>query len=634
MVLDNNSSRLLIFFFFDKKGIVDDYIPYMLNDMKKNVSDIFVVCNGLLTDEGKSKFQMFTDDIFVRENKGYDVWAYKEAIEKLGWEKIEGYDEIILMNYTIMGPVYPFKDMFSCMNDKDVDFWGITQFYKTDDDPFGTMPDGYIPDHIQSHFIAVRKSMSASDIFHKYWEEMPMITGYLDSVTRHESRFTKYFEEAGFKWKVYVDAEDFRTLSHQPIIGMASKMLEEKKCPIFKRRSFMQDYNVVLNESCGQEAMLLYEFLDEKTGYDVNLLLDNLLRVENLADLKKNFQWNYVMSSKSSEHTGVATGKKIALVMHIYFTDLVEECAGYASAMPDTSDLYITTDTEIKKQIIEEKFSSVKCNKLSVTVVPNKGRDVAPFLVEFGKYLEQYDYVCHVHDKKAGQTKPGTIGTSFAYKCFENVLASKEYVENIINTFEKNERLGMLVPPPPNHADYYITLGLEWGNNYENTVKLAENLGIDVSMSPNKEPIAGLGSYFWVRGKALKPVFDKQWNYDDFPDEPVADDGTLMHAIERIYPFAVQSMGYYSGWALSETGAAMEITNLNHMLKEINNIIFFKGQDAGSYHETRMNLSNSYDVINNVRAGGDVSAGRKLGFLPDIIREPMAKVWHKVKGQN
>lgn len=631
MILDNNTSRLLIYFFYDKNGIVDDYIPYMLTDMQKNVSDIFVVCNGALTDEGKPKFKRFTDDILVRENKGFDVWAYKEAMEKLGWERLGNYDEIILMNYTIAGPVYPFEDMFHSMNGKDIDFWGITQFYKTEDDPFGTMPDGFIPDHIQSHFIAVRKNMLNSETFHNYWDEMPMITGYLDSVTRHEARFTKFFEEAGFKWEVYVDAKEYRDLSHQPIIGMATKVLEEKKCPIFKRRSFMQNYNVVLNESCGQEAMLLYKYLEEKTDYNADLIMDNLLRVENLADLKKNFQWNYVLSSKISENSNAMEGKKIALVMHIYFEELINECAVYASAMPDTADLYITTDTENKKRKIEEEFSKLRFNMLNVTVVPNKGRDVAPFLVSFRKYLAQYDYVCHVHDKKAGQTKPGTIGTAFAYKCFENVLASKKYVENIISTFEQNKRLGMLVPPPPNHADYYITLGLEWGNNYENTAKLAKELGINVSMSPDKEPIAGLGSYFWVRGEALKPIFDKEWSYEDFPPEPVDDDGTIMHAIERIYPFAVQSMGFYSGWVLSDTGAALEITNLNHMLKELNNIIFFKGQDAGTYHETRMNLSRAYDVVNGVRQGSYVPANRKLGFLPDSIRTPMAKVWHKVK---
>lgn len=130
MILDNNTSRLLIYFFYDKNGIVDDYIPYMLTDMQKNVSDIFVVCNGALTDEGKAKFKRFTDDILVRENKGFDVWAYKEAMEKLGWERLGNYDEIILMNYTIAGPVYPFEDMFHSMNGKDIDFGELHNFTK------------------------------------------------------------------------------------------------------------------------------------------------------------------------------------------------------------------------------------------------------------------------------------------------------------------------------------------------------------------------------------------------------------------------------------------------------------------------------------------------------------------------
>lgn len=632
MRLDKNASRLLIFFFYDKKGIVDDYIPYMLSDMAKNVSDIYVVCNGLLSDAGRNKFQKFTDEILVRENVGFDVWAYKEAMEHIGWDRIDGYDEIVLMNYTMMGPVYPFRDMFETMSARDVDFWGITQFYKTEDDPFGTMPDGYIPDHIQSHFIAVRKSMTGSDVFHDYWDNMPMITGYLDSVSRHEARFTKYFEAAGYKWQVYVDAEDFRELSHQPAVGLASRMVKEKKCPVFKRRSFMQDYNVVLNESCGQEAMLLYEYLDKETDFDTELMWDNLLRVENMADLKRNFQWNYVLSGSVCKREGITKGKKLALVMHIHFAELVEECAEYASAMPPEADIYVTTNTEEKKALIEKRFSKLDCNKLDVRVVPNRGRDVGPFLVEFRDCYAQYDYICHVHDKKAGQLKPGSIGTSFAYKCFENVLKSEAYVENVIAVFEENRRAGLLVPPPPNHADYYITLGLEWGSNYENTVKLAGELGIDVSIRPDREPIAGLGSYFWVRSEALKPVFEKKWTYEDFPEEPIADDGTLLHAIERIYPFAAQSAGYYAGWIMSEQGAAIEITNLNHMLKELNNIIFFKGQDAGTYHQTLMNLSNAYDVVNDVRQGRyKVNRGR-LFFLPRFIREPISKIWHKVRG--
>ena len=106
--------------------------------------------------------------------------------------------------------------------------------------------------------------------------------------------------------------------------------------------------------------MLLYDYLEKHTDYDTDLLWDNLLRVENLADLKRNFQWNYVLSGDTSKKPGIAAEKKLALVMHIHFPELIEACKNYASAMPETADIYITTNTEEKKKLIEEKKEKQK----------------------------------------------------------------------------------------------------------------------------------------------------------------------------------------------------------------------------------------------------------------------------------
>ncbi|MFD1903716.1 rhamnan synthesis F family protein [Paenibacillus rhizoplanae] len=41
----------------------------------------------------------------------------------------------------------------------------------------------------------------------------------------------------------------------------------------------------------------------------------------------------------------------------------------------------------------------------------------------------------------------------------KNVLKkNSHFVNNIINTFEENPRLGIMSPPPPNHADFFILL--------------------------------------------------------------------------------------------------------------------------------------------------------------------------------
>ena len=47
--------RLGIFFFYDKDGIVDDYVPHLLEDVKKNVSELLIVCNWKLDPGGEGE---------------------------------------------------------------------------------------------------------------------------------------------------------------------------------------------------------------------------------------------------------------------------------------------------------------------------------------------------------------------------------------------------------------------------------------------------------------------------------------------------------------------------------------------------------------------------------------------------
>jgi rhamnosyltransferase len=75
---------------------------------------------------------------------------------------------------------------------------------------------------------------------------------------------------------------------------------------------------------------------------------------------------------------------------------------------------------------------------------------------------------------------------------------------------------------------------------------------------------------FWFRAKALKALFAHPWTIEDFPEEPcTASDGTLMHAVERCYPFVAQQAGYYSAWLMSDRFAAMMTTNQYKTLRDI-----------------------------------------------------------------
>lgn len=565
--------RVAIYFFYDKDGIVDGYVDYFLEDLKKNLDRLIVVCNGKLTSEGRKKFSKYTNEIIVRENKGFDVWAYKEGIEYIGWDNLKNYDELIMLNMTIMGPIYPFKEMFDEMDSrKDIDFWGITKFHKFPVDPWGLIQYGYIPEHIQSHFIAVRKPMLKSYEFKQHWEKMRMINTYFESVSYHESIFTKKFNDKGFKSDTYVNSNDLKDFTDHPIIDYPKKIIKENKCPIFKRRSFFNSYDDFLTRGMGRSSLELFKYIEKNTNYDVNLIWDNILRVENMYDIKNTLHLNYNLPSDYSLLEDNKS-QKIGLFFHIYFEDLIEECFHYVSNVPEYTDIFITTDKENKKIKIENKFSKLK-NKVDVKVIENRGRDVSAFLVPNREEILKYDIACFAHDKKTKQLHPELKGEEFKYKCLENILGNKNFVNNIIDLFIKNPRLGLLSPPAPNHAEFYGNLGREWGENYDITVELLKDLNIESNVDKSKAPIAPYGTMFWFRPKAMKKLLEKTWVYKDFPEEPNKIDGTILHAIERAYPFVVQEAGFYSANVLNEEFSRIEMTNLGFMLSSLNKTLY------------------------------------------------------------
>ena len=96
-----------------------------------------------------------------------------------------------MTNSTLMGPVRSLAEMFDEMaKNPDLDFWGLSTHHGAKTNPFkGKHLYRYLPVHIQSHFIVYRKRFIQSPELQAYWNEMPMIESYTDSVQRYEAVF-------------------------------------------------------------------------------------------------------------------------------------------------------------------------------------------------------------------------------------------------------------------------------------------------------------------------------------------------------------------------------------------------------------------------------------------------------------
>lgn len=140
--------RIAFYFFYDAQGVVDDYIIYKLRKLREHVDAVFFISNSELMAESLSKVEPVVDVLHFRENIGFDVWAYKEAIEKFGWERLAEYDEAVFLNYTFFGPIFPFSEMFTELEKVNVDFWGISAHQDVSPNPFTGIDK--LPFHIQS----------------------------------------------------------------------------------------------------------------------------------------------------------------------------------------------------------------------------------------------------------------------------------------------------------------------------------------------------------------------------------------------------------------------------------------------------------------------------------------------------
>lgn len=543
----SKGKRLVIYFFYDKDGIADRYVDYFLQGLRPVTDDFVIVANGKITPETRKMFLKYTDDIIVRLNVGLDAWAYKDALEYVGWDKLREYYEVCLVNSTIMGPVYPFEEMFSKMDEKeDLDFWGITRHMGSSDDPFHCNPYGYLPEHIQSHFTVYRNRFLKSKALKYYWDHLPEIKGYSDSVGKHESYFTRHFQDMGFKWTTYVHNKDEKGYNSYYLMMAPVQAIKNDRCPIFKRRTFFHDGPDMISESNREQAVVLLDYLRTQTHYDTGMIMENIIRTCHQNDFVSNLALFYTLPTEvriSPEQWH----RNVALVMHLYYMDLLENSVHYAWSMPPEADIYITTPHKEEVEHIRKVFS-VLPNKVEVRLIENRGRDVSSLLVGVADIVNHYDYICFYHDKKVTQLDQKIIGLSWGYMISENILHNRTYVENIISTFEMHPKLGLLTPLQPSHSVYIDTFGNEWGVNYDNTKRLAEDLKLNVPMSPLKPPVAPLGTCFWFRTKAMKKMFDKKWKYSDFPKEPNKIDGTLLHAVERVYPFVIQDAGYYPAY--------------------------------------------------------------------------------------
>lgn len=219
---------------------------------------------------------------------------------------------------------------------------------------------------------------------------------------------------------------------------------------------------------------------------------------------------------------------KVGVMAHVFYADLIDEFVDQLSHIPVPFVLMVSVVTDEDRQAALGKFSAIELvSELHVRVVPNRGRDLAPMLVAYRDEILSLDVVCHIHTKKSLYT--GSEKKGWRQYLVESLLGSRSRVTWILGMFQATKELGMVYPESFRSVPL---IAHTWLSNKEHARTLGEQLGIAIDGDAYLD--FSTGSMFWVRVDALRPLYELDFSFNDFPEEKGQADGTLQHALERM----------------------------------------------------------------------------------------------------
>ncbi|MGD1882457.1 MAG: rhamnan synthesis F family protein [Paracoccaceae bacterium] len=216
--------------------------------------------------------------------------------------------------------------------------------------------------------------------------------------------------------------------------------------------------------------------------------------------------------------------RKICVVAHLYYTDLVPEILESLDQIDEPFDLIVTLPDWGSERIKEMVLKTTP--DAQFYEVANRGRDIGPFIDLLPAILEKdYDALLKVQTKRgyfrADRLVPG-FGAIWRREAISALLGSTERTKTIIEAFRTKPDLNMIGPKP-------LLLDLHrypFNSDSDFIDMLTQEVGIG-------DDAFFAGTMFWVRPSCLRPL--AQLSLAHFAPESGGNDGETAHAIERIF---------------------------------------------------------------------------------------------------
>ena len=171
------------------------------------------------------------------------------------------------------------------------------------------------------------------------------------------------------------------------------------------------------------------------------------------------------------ELSPAARALRVCVHLHLFYVDQADDFSFDLSHIDRPFTLLISIQAH-ERAAYWKSFFEARCPKASEVVVrhvPNRGRDVAPWVVCFADIIAGSDVFCHVHTKKSLHEPEHRDWCRFLR---HHMLGCRGLVSAILNRLADDPTIGLVTPP------YFGSLRGQpnWGLNREAVAALYERL--------------------------------------------------------------------------------------------------------------------------------------------------------------
>ncbi len=249
----NDIKRICLFAGHSSTGEIEDYVLYLIEKLSY-ISDVYYLADNEIKEEEREKLKPYTKAVYGYHHGKYDFGSWQELIYKLGWQKLGEYQELILVNDSIIGPLYNINILIEkTILDYEWQACGINYAYD------------YHTWHLSSYFIMLKQEVFLSNAFKEYISGIKQEEKVEDVIRNYEIGLSKMLHREGYVVKSLVD--------YRKNIYISWRKFVKKGSPFIKKKIFSSELFILC------KSLTWNIFMKKYTNFDRNIIKEHINKI-------------------------------------------------------------------------------------------------------------------------------------------------------------------------------------------------------------------------------------------------------------------------------------------------------------------------------------------------------------------